>query len=173
MILRLIKGGRQASGGVPTNDDLNADIVKMCNVFLHRENDTAIVATKFKHRGIYYEAEDGVTACDTQPGDAFGETVRDCFIASIARKRPEGLPRKRTDWPAYKLSKAKSVAQFEREWICVSVTGLNEANIMVRMETDPVCHDVALTKLCNPLVVERLGGDILLLRKQFLKWERA
>ena len=169
MILRLIRGS-----GPPTNDDLKSDIRKMCSVFLHREQDTAIVATKFIDGGIFFEEFEAITKCSTEPGDMFGGTVRDCFIASKRRKLPKRDKKlTKKDWPTFQASGAKSVSQFDREWLHVLVTGLNDANIMVRMETDPVRSDVALTKICNPLVVERLGGDIRLLRKLFLKWEQT
>lgn len=166
MILRLLRGS-----GPPTADTLRDDIRKMCSVFLHRERDAAIVATKFKDQ-LYFEADDAIQETATAPGDAFGTVVRDAFLASRRRALPKRGERvKSKDWPAFKVSKAKSVAQFEREWICVTVYGMNEANIMVRLETDPVSDEVNLTKICNPLVVERLGGDIRLLKKKFLLWE--
>ena len=169
MILKLLRGG-----GSPTNDDLKSDLRKMCHVFMHRENDRCVIATKFQtpeRHGLYFENDDAITLCDSSPGDVFGVAVRDAFIASCRRADTSRAERKSVkDWPALKASKAKSKAQFEREWICVSVKGANEANIIVRMETDPVEHGVSLTKHCNPLVVERLGGDLNLLKKQFLNW---
>lgn len=172
MILKLLRGE-----GPPTGDDLRSDLRKMCSVFLHRESERCVIATKFQtpeRYGLYFESDDAVTVTDSTPGDAFGEAVRDAFIASHRRANDSLGERKSVkDWPALKASKAKSKAQFDREWICITVQGANEANIIVRMETDPVEHGVSLTKHCNPLVVERLGGDLILLKKQYLKWERA
>ncbi len=169
MILKLIRGG----GGPPTNDDLKAEIRKMCNVFMHRESERCVIATKFLDQ-LYFEADDAITVCECSPAEEFGAAVRDAFIASRRRKdKTRGQKKSVKDWPALKAAKAKSGAEFDREWICINVQGANEANIIVRMETDPVQQDVKLTKYCNPLVVERLGGDLRLLKKKFLQWEKA
>lgn len=169
LILRLIRGTSP-----PTVDSLKTNICKMCCVFLHREHDSAIVATMFKDGGVYFESSEAITTCVTEPGDAFGAVVRDAFISSKLQKdATRSANRSKTDWPVFQASGARTVAQFERDWVCVSVTGLNEANIAVRLETEPLSGGVTLGKTCNPLVVEQLGGDIRLLRKLYLKWERS
>lgn len=172
MILNQLRGGDP-----PTNDDLKSDIRKMCEVFMHRESDRCVIATKFQASlpyGLYYESDDAITVCASTPGDEFGAAVRDAFIASCTRPN-KTLAKKKSvkEWPAFQATQAASAAQFEREWISISVRGANEANIIVRMQTDPIEHGVSLTKHCNPLIVAQLGGDINLLKRQYLKWERT
>lgn len=149
----------------------------MCGVFMHRDDDRSVIATKFQtldRNGAYFESDDAITLCESHPAARFGEAVRDGFMASCRRADAAlGAKRSAKDWPALKASKARSAAQFEREWICITVHGANEANITVRMETEPVEDGVSLTKHCNPLVVERLGGDLNLLKSLYLKWTRA
>ncbi|SPF79302.1 hypothetical protein ALP8811_03242 [Aliiroseovarius pelagivivens] len=145
---------------------------RLCNVYMHRETSRAIVVPML-YDGIYVEDEAGITLCETTPEISFGEIVRDHFKAS-RRGLISGLgARKKTDWPAFKTSGLRSVAQFEREYICVSVMGANEANIIVRLESDPVQWGLKITTHCNPLSVEVLGSELNKIRKHFLKWEKA
>ena len=147
------------------------DLIKACRVYLHRERPQAIVATCFRDGALMMEDGDDITVVSTQSDIDFGEAVRDAFVASSRRDMSKYHGQKRTEWPVFKISGATSVAQFERDHIQVSIEGLNTANIMVRLETEPVQWGVSLTCLCNPLVVEMLGGEINKLRAHFLKWE--
>ncbi len=144
-----------------------------CHVFLHRQRDRAIIASLFGG-GIQFELDGEIADIDGLEPATLGAAACERFLASENRPMPQSVrKRKRTDWPAYRQSGCRSVAAFEREYLPVSMIGLNKANISVRLETEPLRDGVRLTVLCNPLATQRLGEELMKLRKYYLRWETA
>lgn len=159
---------------LPPHEAIKAgNLRKMAWVYMHREQENAVVAGNFKD-ALYYDTDDAVQVCDTTSDIVFGEVVRDRFAACDFRKRTEAdKRRKKTEWPAFKASGSKSVAAFERDYIACSIYGVNETNHTARLETQEVQWGVKLTVLVAVLNTSELGGALKKLKKHFLKWEKT
>ena len=153
------------------------DLRRRCVLYFHRSKAEVIIATQFKvpphEYARYFEHEDAISTCPTDDAAALGKAVKDHFIASRERKEEKRLDKpSKKDWPAFKASRLRSVARFERDYIIVEVSGANKANIIVRLETEPLPNEIKLTAHCNPLVENVLGASLLKLRDSYLGYEK-
>jgi hypothetical protein len=103
---------------------------RAARVFIHRDGREAIVvAMHYNEDRIGYE--DDMAALITSRPDAvrIGKEVVEALNKSAIR--PKNLrDTKLADWPAYRTSGAKSVREFEAEYIQLCVEGANEANVV-------------------------------------------
>ncbi|MEN8831690.1 MAG: hypothetical protein ABF285_16045 [Pacificibacter sp.] len=148
-------------------------LCRNCTVFMHREKPFHVVATLFG-KGVIFELDGETATYEGRTDIELGEVVKERFMASEIRPYTEDIRiRKKTQWPSYKQTNCRSVAAFERDFIRISVSGLNSSNIIVRLESQPVQFGLAITTLCNPLNAAALGGELNKIKKSYLKWERA
>lgn len=70
---------------------------------------------------------------------------------------------KRSDWPAFRASGARSVAEFEKTFRPMQCFGLNASNAVVRASTPHPAHDgIELSVSFNPLLAPEAVGEKLL-----------
>ena len=76
---------------------------------------------------------------------------------------------KRSEWPAFKVSGAKTIKAFEREFIRYTVTGANESNIIVRIEGPEVAPDIRLITSSAQVRGRALGQTLEALHRYTLR----
>ncbi|HVW12389.1 MAG TPA: hypothetical protein VHB54_01120 [Mucilaginibacter sp.] len=107
---------------------------KLLALYISQLRNQIIVAPYHKNNpGIYYE-QDSCTSLnyDSDPLVIGEEVVKNFHLFSFKdRDLRDG---KSTDWPAYKLSKMRSVTSFKKEYLRVSVAGANESNISLEIK---------------------------------------
>jgi len=67
--------------------------------------------------------------------EILGKSIKRNFNM-FAKKNIAGKKRTLKDWPSYKASKLKSVKEFEKKYLKISINGANEANLFMVCEAD-------------------------------------
>jgi hypothetical protein len=119
---------------------INRKLKKSVAIYISDSRGQIIIAPQYvNNAGIRYEQE----TCTVlnfpidflQLGE---ETLRNFSMFDLKDKNLRD--QKRTDWPAFKYSKMKSVKSFEEAFKMVAISGNNESNIIISIET-PIVAD--------------------------------
>jgi len=140
----------------------NEAVPRMVHIFVHRSRGHFVVAAMSRNDdAVYYEQPAGAAFVQLVSPDSLGQAFRTAFDRfSVAHVDLQ--PTKKSDWPAYKVSKAASVAEFERTFIPVTCTALNESNAVVRASAPhPYRKNVELSVVFNPLLSDSAIGNSL------------
>lgn len=113
--------------------------VRHATLFMDREGGSAIVVP------LHHNGEGGFLVEDEMPevlrpfpdAQALGRALGSALERSRVKPEVSHRDRKRTDWPAFKASGARSVKQFEADFIRILVSGVNEANLVYQIEGFP------------------------------------
>ena len=111
--------------------------VKRVTIYISENHHQIIFAPLHKNAaGIYYE-QDASFAYDfpISESDLGDYATRYLNLFIIQDKNLRDL--KISDWPAFKISKAKSIRNFESDYIRMSIYGANESNITLIVEGHP------------------------------------
>ena len=109
---------------------------KLVTVYLSDKHSEIIVAPYFKDPevGIKYEQEGCEVIALNSSLEEIGLTIKRNF-EKFDLKRKEGGNGNKSEWPAYKASKEKSIRGFEQNYRRISIRGLTETNSSLRIET--------------------------------------
>jgi hypothetical protein len=156
-----------------------AHFKKSTAVYLHRLEDRALVAT---HMWDEYasEVEGGVSEGRISDRVALGSMIAEGFdCCFFAKRHPEELRRKPTDWPAFKASGEKTVRRFEENWVRYTVSSLIGAPQAILIFS-PTLHDVGYLSRSINLPSKRLakqdfetGSQVATFHRYFLAVEQV
>jgi len=106
---------------------VNTSAVKpLAHLYVADGERAAIVVPMHKNfAGIYYEQESPAVVKNWRDPHALGEVVRDALarFSVVDRDLSDG---KKSDWPAFKVSGAKTIKAFEKDYLRIEIAGLNE-----------------------------------------------
>ena len=104
---------------------------KMICLYFSTSHDQVIIAPFYKnYAGIYYEQD----VCTTYSLSTDNETLGNEIISAFYKfeiKDKDLARHKKSDWPAYKHSKTKTMKSFEECYVRMELSGANEANIIL------------------------------------------
>src|SRR5215469_14949739 len=112
-----------------------------------------IVAPMYFHSSADYEQENPLVV-DSGEWEEVVPRLRTAL--SMFKFREANLRgHRRTEWPAYRASKLRSIGQFEELYVCIHVRALNEAELFYDANCQPQGgHDISLQVTLN-----RYGDD--------------
>ncbi len=146
-------------------------IARVCLVHLPRGKGQAIV------EGVWFEdtlwsEPDMIDCIEMEDHRALGEAAHGRWEA-CDRRRYEGPPVKATDEPAYRASGARSVSQFQRDWVWYRLTGANPSNIYIEIKSMPRADHIELHSTLPAGKPWELGQRLVKMHRSYLAWERA
>jgi len=137
---------------------------KLVTVYLSDKHSEIIVAPYFKdtETGVNYEQNDCEIIDLNSSLETIGITVKRNFDKFDIKPR-NFKESKKSDWPAFKAGKEKSMRGFEEKYRRISIRGLTDRNNTLRMETVlNLPNEIELTSTisayCEP---SELGNRIL------------
>jgi len=137
---------------------------KHAALFIDRAGTCAIVVPMHYNGrgGVLFEDADALTLHPLPEPEPLGAAVFAATERSQVRPETSHGGWKLTDWPAFKASRARSVKQFEADFIRIHIAGANEANIIYQLEGLPE-KDAELRVLAsaNPRLAHQLGDRCL------------
>src|SRR5258708_33671627 len=103
--------------------------------------------------GVLYEQDSPTVLTDASPVSV-GAAIKSAFeVFSVRQKDLRDW--KKSDWPAFKASGAKSLKQFEAEFYQLSVSHLNSSGVVARAELPfPGDADFSISTTFNPPLSE-------------------
>jgi hypothetical protein len=156
-----------------------AHFKKSTAVYLHRREDRVLVAT---HKWDEYasEVDGGVSEGRISDRVALGSIIAEGFHSCFFAKRsPDELRRKPTDWPAFKASGEKSVRRFEDNWVWYQVSSLIGA-AQTLLIFSPTLHDIGRLSQGINLPTKRIakldfktGSQVAAFHRYFLAIEQV
>jgi hypothetical protein len=118
-------------------------------VYIDRGGAKAIVVAQHYNGGpggVLIEDDQPTVLGDLEDDLALSAAIEDALVRSQVRPERDLRSMGRSDWPAYKASRASSMRAFEASFIRLSISGANEANIIFEIEgmpvPDPVNHEL-------------------------------
>jgi len=78
---------------------------------------------------------------------------------------------KRSDWPAFQASGAKSIRQFESDYVRYSIEDATGAGHFLTIESQEIVGDIQLRATANAGMPLDLGDKICRMHKYFLRWQ--
>jgi hypothetical protein len=109
---------------------------KLVTVYLSEKHSDIIVAAYFKDSecGFNYEQPNCEVIDLNSSLEEIGTVIKRNFNKFDIKKKGNGNGKK-SDWPAFKASKEKSMRGFEEKYRRISIRGLTDRNNTLRMET--------------------------------------
>ena len=141
-------------------------ITHHAHVFISRNSGAAIIVTLHYNGkgGFLFENEKPVVLQPPLEPESLGKETLAALQRTELRRPTSFANRKLRDWPAFNSSKVASVRQFQQEYIQISVSGANYANLVYVVEGEPALnaelHIVSSISSCVPSTI--LGERILL-----------
>jgi hypothetical protein len=138
-------------------------LIKNCMVFLSDKHQHLVIAARQENKaGIIMEQEE----CITMEFPASEEKLGMEVVKAVNKYRLLDISVanfKKTDWPAYKASKSKSVRAFEADYTPISVTCQNSGNIILDIDGKPYQRSVFSIKSTIPFHVDKdqIGSRVL------------
>ena len=138
-------------------------VIKSVSVYLSEKHSEIIVTpiSKEPNNGYHYEQNECEIIKLDSSLEIIGNTIKRNFDKfNIKRKKEMG---NQSDWPAFKLSKEKSIRGFNENYTRISIRGLTDRNNTLRIETIlnlPIEIDLCSTisAHCEP---SELGNRVL------------
>jgi hypothetical protein len=111
-------------------------IIKSVTVYLSEKHSQIIIApvSKEPKAGYRYEQKDCEVIDFNSSSEILGKTIKRNFNKFNIEEKKGGI-RKKSDWPAFKASKEKSMRGFEEKYRRISIRGLTDRNYTLRIET--------------------------------------
>jgi len=111
-------------------------VIKSVTVYLSEKHSEIIVApiSKEPNAGYHYEQKDCEVIELNSSVEIIGKTIKRNFDKFNIERKNAGMGNK-SDWPAFKASKEKSMRGFEERYIRISIQGLTDRNNTLRIET--------------------------------------
>ena len=108
-------------------------------VFISRNENIAIIATMHYNGkgGFLYEDEKPVVMSSPIEPENLGQITLNALRATRIKILNINTMRKKSDWPAFKISKVKSMRKFEQDFICMHIRAANEMNLIYQIDGDP------------------------------------
>jgi hypothetical protein len=125
----------------------------------------------FNSAGIYYEQEESLVAGPWRDENTIALALRDA-LGKFEFREISLRDEKKTDWPALRASKCRSVREFEKEYLKIRVCALNEAELFYDASAQPRTEaDISLHVTLNPYGTDLEMGRLLIkLFDACLRW---
>ena len=109
---------------------------KLVTVYLSAKHSEIIVAPYFKDKktGVNYEQENCEVIDLNSSSEVIGITIKRNFDKFDIRSK-DFTKSKKSDWPAFKIGKEKSIRGFEEKYRRISIRGLTDRNNSLRLQT--------------------------------------
>ena len=132
-------------------------------VHLYFSDDSVIVAAIHQNPdGIYYEQEMPLVISGQPTPEKLGAAFQR-GLESFSVQGKDLKDEKRSDWPAFRVSGARSVKEFERSFRPMHCYALNPSNAVVRASIQhPTQEGIELSISFNPLLAPEAIGEKLL-----------
>jgi len=144
-------------------------------MMLHRahlyfaENRPAIAtATHYNSAGIYYEQDGPAVLTDWSDPYFFAAAVRS-KLELFSFREADLRNHKESEWPSYLASRISSIREFKRSYICVTLRGLNEAELFYDACAQPQGED----DIALHVTINRYGSDDEFGRKLITLFDRC
>jgi len=111
-------------------------VIKSVTVYISEKHSEIIIApiSKEPKAGYHYEQKDCEIIDLNSSTEIIGEAIKLNFNKFDIKEKKEGMGKK-SDWPAFKVSKEKSIRGFEEKYRRISIHGLTDRNNTLRIET--------------------------------------
>jgi hypothetical protein len=111
-------------------------IKKNLHVYISEKHSEIIFAPMFREIKVplYFEQE----TCDVIDFHSTTETIGECLKRNFNKfdlNERKNIHNKKTDWPAFKASKEKTIIGFKKNYSQFTITGANEHNIALIIES--------------------------------------
>lgn len=108
----------------------------MVAVYLSQEYDKILLAPFFVNElWLHYEQEEIEVLRFDVNDEKLGESIKR-NLNKFAEKNVDSTKRNKKDWPAFKASNLKTVKEFETKFSRISISGLNEANLILAFDAE-------------------------------------
>ena len=112
-------------------------MIRQARVFLPGDDQPAIVSPlHYNAAGIHYEQAEPIVVASWRDAAPLAVALRLALRQFVFCDR-NLRESKKTDWPAYRASGCRSVREFERQFLCLSVRAVNEAELFYDAEARP------------------------------------
>lgn len=130
-------------------------MLKQAHIYLADDTKPVIVAAIHHNRdGICYEQDEAVIVPGWRNSTSLVAALRSALQRFSFHDRDlRGL--KLSEWPAYRASRCRSVADFQSSYFCITVRAANEAELCYIAEARPL--DESEISLC--VTIDRYGDD--------------
>jgi hypothetical protein len=113
---------------------MDSEFRRACFVFIERKGPRILIAAVYNHDGLWAEQPDGVIQVENIEPTLLGEAIKAQLKKCIHKPSFNYRDQKKTDWPAFQASGARSTTAFEKAFARYWVGGANEANIILIAE---------------------------------------
>ena len=130
-------------------------MVKEARIYLADESKAAIVvAMHHNFAGLYYEQENPITISNWRDSPELALALRSALHRfSLCDRNLREL--KSSDWTAYRVSRCRSVREFQGTYLRISVRAANEAELCYIAEAQPLDED----EVSLHILVDRIGDE--------------
>ena len=119
----------------------NQQFKKSVAIYISQLHNQVIICPRYiNDAGLIYEQENCTLLKLPLDYSTLGdEVLRNLDLFSLKDKNLRD--QKRTDWPAFKHSKLKSIKSFEEAFLAMNISGNNQSNIILSIEAPLSGHD--------------------------------
>jgi hypothetical protein len=112
-------------------------MLRKAHIYLAANSKPAIIAALHHNRdGICYEQDEVLTVPEWRANESLVSVVRSALDRFSFHDR-NLRDQKVSDWGAYRASPCRSVREFQRSYLCLSVRPVNEAELFYIFEVQP------------------------------------
>ncbi len=110
---------------------------------------------------VHYEQDDIEVLKFDANDEIIGESIKR-NLNQFAEKNDDLTKRNKKDWPAFKASNLKTLKEFESKFSRISITGLNEANLILAFDAETKSiHEIDLRTTISAYAENRELGNRL------------
>ena len=114
---------------------------KMITAYLSQEYDKILLAPFFVDESwVHYEQNEIEVLKFDVSDQILGESIKH-NLNLFAENNDDLTKRNKSDWPAFKASKLKTIKEFESKFSRISISGLNEANLILAFDAETKSKD--------------------------------
>jgi hypothetical protein len=144
--------------------------LRSVQIYAAERGSTIIAPMHFNSAGIRYEQE-GMFLAESGSWDAVVPTLRNAlekFSFREANLRDQRL----TDWASYRASGLRSVRQFRREYLCIQIIAVNQAELFYDASCQPHGEsEITLHVTLNPYAADKeIARQLDRLFRACLRW---
>jgi hypothetical protein len=112
-------------------------MTRQAHIYLPEDDRPAIVAPMhYNAAGIYYEQADPIVVASWRDAAAIAGALRSALQQFVFRDL-NLRDHKKTDWPSYRASGCRSVREFEKLFLRMAVSAINEAELFYDVKAQP------------------------------------
>ena len=114
---------------------------KMITAYLSQEYDKILLAPFFVDESWMHYEQNEIEVLKFDVSDQIlGESIKH-NLNLFAEKNDDLTKRNKSDWPAFKASNLKTIKEFEAKFSRISISGLNEANLILAFDAETKSKD--------------------------------